>query len=174
MKPNIYKIKAIGLGSLSVMAKPAAGEWLEGDFLFYMDSGITMVVSLLESAEAYELGLKNEKEVAEARGISFSSFPIADRGVPESVYRFQAFISSLHEHIEGGAHAAVHCRAGIGRSGLVAAAVLLHEGLEPEGAFALISEARRCPVPDTREQRDWLVANQWALISPEHSSSFLT
>lgn len=156
MKPNIYKIKAIGLGSLSVMAKPVAGEWLDGDFRFYMDSGITLIVSLLEDPEANELGLKDEKDIAARNGIKFLSFPIADRGVPESVYRFQAFISSLYEQIEGGAHASVHCRAGIGRSGLVAAAVLLHEGLEPEEAFALISEARRCPVPDTREQRDWL------------------
>lgn len=156
MKPNIYKIKAIGLGALSVMAKPAAGEWLEGDFLFYMDSGITLIVSLLEDPEAYELGLKDEKDIAARKGIKFLSFPIADRGVPESVYRFQAFISSLYEQIEGGAHAAVHCRAGIGRSGLVAAALLLHEGFEPADAFALISEARRCPVPDTPEQRLWL------------------
>ena len=51
MKPQIYRIKAIGLGSLSVMAKPVAGEWLEGDFRFYKDSGISLIVSLLEDLD---------------------------------------------------------------------------------------------------------------------------
>lgn len=164
MKPQIYKIKSIGLGSLSVMAKPVAGEWLEGDFRFYKDSGIGLIVSLLEEFEAYTLGLQDEKEIAERHGIVFLSFPIADRGVPESLARFIAFISSLHEQVQGGAHAAVHCRAGIGRSGLVAAGVLLLEGFTPEEAFALVSEARRCPVPDTEEQRRWLIENRRSLI----------
>ncbi|MCB1681120.1 MAG: dual specificity protein phosphatase family protein [Rhodospirillales bacterium] len=164
MKPQIYKIKAIGLGSLSVMAKPVAGEWLEEQFQFYRDSGITLLVSLLEEFEAYELGLQDEHRAAERHGITFLSFPIADRGLPESLPRFHAFVSSLFQQIQDGAHVAVHCRAGIGRSGLTAAAVLLHEGFTPDEAFALISEARRCPVPDTEEQRCWLVENRRGLI----------
>ena len=164
MKPQIYKIKAIGLGSLSVMAKPVAGEWLEGDFRFYKDSGINLIVSLLEEFEAYELGLQDEKEIAERHGIAFLSFPIADWGVPESFTRFQEFISLLHEQIQNGAHAAVHCRAGIGRSGLVAASVLVLEGFTPEQAFARVSEVRRCPVPHTEEQRRWLITHWRDLI----------
>lgn len=164
MKPQIYKIKAIGLGSLSVMAKPVAGEWLEGDFRFYKDSGISLIVSLLEDLEAFELGLQGEKELAERHGMAFLSFPIADRGVPESLTRFIAFISSLHERVQGGAHAAVHCRAGIGRSGLVSASVLVLQGFTPEQAFARVSEARRCPVPDTEEQKRWLIQNRRSLL----------
>ncbi|MBK6896123.1 MAG: dual specificity protein phosphatase family protein [Alphaproteobacteria bacterium] len=159
MKPQIYKIKTIGLGSLCVMAKPVAGEWLEGDFRFYRDSGISLIVSLLEEFEAYELGLQGEKEIAERHGIAFLSFPIEDRGLPESLARFKAFILSLYEQVQGGAHAAVHCRAGIGRSGLAAASVLVLEGFTPEQAFARVSEARRCPVPDTEEQWRWLITH---------------
>src|SRR5262249_25284547 len=50
----------------------------------------------------------------------------------------------------------IHCRAGIGRSGLVGAAVLLHCGFTVREAFAAISKARGVQVPDTAEQSEWL------------------
>lgn len=163
MKPHIFKIKAVGLGSLFVMPKPSP-EWLEDDFRFYKDLGITLVVSLLEEFEAYEIGLQDERKVAEQFGIGFLPFPIADRGLPESLYDFKHFISNLHSRMKGGEHAAVHCRAGIGRSGLVAGSVLALEGLEPERAFSLISEKRGVAVPDTTEQKSWLIENWRGLI----------
>lgn len=155
MKPHIFKIKAIGLGSLSVMPKPSP-EWLADDFRFYKEIGITLIVSLLEESEAYEIGLQSESKVAEQLGIGFLSFPIADRGLPESLYEFKRFVSDLYGRIKDGEHAAVHCRAGIGRSGLVAGSVLIHEGFEPDKAFDLISEKRGVAVPDTIEQVSWL------------------
>ncbi len=52
----------------------------------------------------------------------------------------------------------IHCRAGIGRSGMLAACVLVKAGLDPEAALQRVSEARGCPVPDTEEQRAWVFA----------------
>lgn len=158
MKPHIFKIKAIGLGSLSIMPKPSP-EWLEEDFRFYKDLGITLVVSLLEEFEAYEIGLQNEHKVAEQFGIEFLSFPIADRGLPESFYEFRQFVSGVYARMMAGEHAAVHCRAGIGRSGLLAGSVLAYEGIEPDQAFSFISEKRGVAVPDTLEQKGWLIEN---------------
>ena len=51
----------------------------------------------------------------------------------------------------------VHCRMGIGRSSLLLAALLVRSGTSPEDAFQLISAARGLPVPDTDEQRQWLL-----------------
>ena len=51
----------------------------------------------------------------------------------------------------------IHCRAGIGRSSLLAAAVLRVEGRTADEAWQRITEARGLPVPDTDEQRDFLV-----------------
>ncbi len=155
MKPHIFKIKAIGLGSLSVMPKPSP-EWLADDFRFYKEIGITLIVSLLEESEAYEIGLQGEGNVAEQFGMGFLSFPIVDRGLPESFYEFRKFVSDVHARITAGGHAAVHCRAGIGRSGLFAGSILIHEGFEPDKAFDLISEKRGVAVPDTIEQVSWL------------------
>jgi protein-tyrosine phosphatase len=51
---------------------------------------------------------------------------------------------------------AIHCRGGIGRSSLMAAAVLVQLGAAPEQAWDTVSVARGMPVPETEEQRAWL------------------
>jgi protein-tyrosine phosphatase len=47
---------------------------------------------------------------------------------------------------------------GIGRASLVAAAVLRLLGLPGDEAFSRVQAARGLPVPDTDEQRQWLMA----------------
>jgi protein-tyrosine phosphatase len=53
---------------------------------------------------------------------------------------------------------AVHCRAGIGRSALIAACVLVRSGYDVDGAFDTIAKARGMAVPDTQAQHDWVAA----------------
>ena len=61
MRPSIYQVELIGSGSLSVMAKPVSGEWIDDEFAAIAESGIARIVSLLERSESYEVGLENEK-----------------------------------------------------------------------------------------------------------------
>lgn len=119
-------------------------------------TGVGSVVSLLERAEVRELGLCSEPAVCEQHGISFVSFPIPDRGVPSSVHAFAALVASIRRDLIAGVAVAVHCRAGIGRSGLVAGGVLVALGQSPQNAFSLAGQARGVAVPDTHEQEAWL------------------
>ena len=50
----------------------------------------------------------------------------------------------------------IHCRAGIGRASIIAAAVLTLEVATPTAALEMIAAARGCPVPDTAEQVAWV------------------
>jgi len=70
----------------------------------------------------------------------------------------------LYETIGRGVNTVVHCRAGIGRTGMVAVGVLLHAGLEPEAALEHVAKARGIAVPDTSEQRDWLFAHGYDIL----------
>lgn len=156
MKPDIYHVELIGSGSLSVMAKPVTGEWIRDEFKAIAELGITKVVSLLEAQEAHELGLADEKALVESNGMKFSLHPIRDRGLPSSAKDYLHFTKELYQQAAGGEHIVIHCHAGIGRTGLVAAGVLLHCGFEPQEAFELISSKRGVSVPDTNEQIDWV------------------
>ena len=159
MGPEIYTVEKIGTGFLSVMAKPVSGEWIEEEFQAIAAFGINQIVSLLELEEAREVGLENEAALAEENSMTFISFPIPDRALPESVSRFVNLSMRLHEEITDGINTVIHCRAGIGRTGILAAAVLLHSGYTPQQAFDLISRKRGVTVPDTDEQENWIKSN---------------
>jgi protein-tyrosine phosphatase len=162
--PTIYEVERIGSGLLSVMGRPRAGEWVTDEFRGLAQLGVTDLVSLLESHEARELGLENEEAFCADAEIEFYAFPIADRGLPSSAFDLSRLACSIYHRCAGGRHTAIHCRAGIGRSGLVGASVLLHCGFEVSEAFSAISKARGVSVPDTAEQSEWLAAHHAEVI----------
>lgn len=165
MSPDIYQVELIGSGSLSVMAKPVSGEWIEDEFSGIAQTGINRIISLLEEHESYEVGLSQESRLTEKNDMEFISYPIPDRGLPTSVSEFATFTKRLYHEAAGGLNTVIHCRAGIGRTGIVAAGVLLHCGFEPKEAFSLISEKRGVSVPDTQEQIDWVTNNYDAIVN---------
>jgi protein-tyrosine phosphatase len=140
------------------MARPRADEWLEMEVNEWKNSGVDVVVSLLEHEEVSELGLQREAELCRSGGIDFISFPIPDRGLPESRREASQIAQLLAAGLRDGRSVAIHCRAGIGRSSVIAACVLICSGIEAEEALALIRASRGLIVPDTDEQRDWVVA----------------
>ena len=140
---------------LAIAARPRSGDWLEDEIAHWERSGVQHVVSLLEHHEVEELELHAEASTCKARGIAFTSFPIPDRGVPEDR---SAAIALAQELGKARQSVVVHCRAGIGRSSTIAAAVLVLLGQDPNQALDSIANARGLPVPDTQLQRDWLLA----------------
>lgn len=125
-----------------------------------------MVVSLLEPAEAHELGLGEEAALCRAAGLDFVSFPIADRGLPGSMTATLALVDHLAGHLAGGGSVGIHCRASIGRSGLLAACLLVRQGETAGKAFARISQARGLQCPDTAAQIAWVEGFRSWLADP--------
>lgn len=150
-------------GRLAIVPRPRGNEWLADDLSALRRDGIDILVSLLTEPEAAELGLEREPELCTAAGIEFRSLPIPDRGVPASHRDLQALADVLATERLHGKNIGAHCRAGIGRSSLLLAAVLCVEGLSPQHAFRLISNGRGLQVPDTAEQTEWLAGFASAL-----------
>lgn len=155
MLPTTYKVIEIEKGTLSVMAKPVPGEWIEEEFSGLKRLGIDKIVSLLESFEQCDVGLEKEEMLCIKNGMEYSSFPIPDRGLPNTL-QAKKFSKELYTEICNGKHIVIHCRAGIGRTGIIAGAVIVNTGITALEAFTLISEARGVQVPDTEEQENWL------------------
>ena len=141
---------------LAILPRPRGGEWLEDEIKSYAQQGVQVLLTLLEPAEELELGLFDEVVFAERHGLDFLRYPIPDRGVPRSPELFAAVIRDL---ADGDKAVGIHCRAGIGRSGLAAAAFMVRLGHLPESAFAEVGKSRGVAVPDTAEQRAWLTGH---------------
>jgi protein-tyrosine phosphatase len=133
--------------------------------------GINLVVSLLETNEARTLGLDAEREQVKALGMDFVSFPIPDMGIPTSVEEFASLSKMLLKQVNAGNNILVHCHAGIGRSGLMAAGILLHCDLNPKQAFAHVSKMRGVRVPETPDQEYWLMSNHATIVGDKEKDS---
>jgi protein-tyrosine phosphatase len=154
---RLHWIELSAAGRIAISARPRAGDWLETEIGGWKASGLDIVVSLLERDEVSELGLQREAELCRSSGIAFLSFPIPDRGVPE-IRQASEIARSIADDIASGRSIAVHCRAGIGRSSMIAACAMICSGIEASEALTLIRAARGVIVPDTEEQRDWVIA----------------
>lgn len=156
MHPEIYWIPSPWPGRLAVLPRPRGGDWLEGEIAGFRQMGVDVMVSALEKPEEMLLELTRELELCLAKGMEFISFPIPDGGVPSSEKAVGELVKSLATRLSAGKAVAIHCRAGIGRAATLAASLLVLSGMEPEAAFQMIQKARGCPVPDKKEQAEWV------------------
>ena len=156
MSPDLFWIVGPWRGRLAIATRPRGGDWLKDELEGLRRAGVDVVVSLLEINEADQLDLVNERQAAEANGIRFISFPIPDRGIPASVPPAISLMADLAGALEKGQNIAVHCRQGIGRSGLIAAGVLTIAGASPADAVQAVSSARGLSIPETPDQRQWV------------------
>ncbi|WP_405791481.1 tyrosine protein phosphatase [Streptomyces sp. NBC_01506] len=154
MRPDLFTIDFSGPGQLSTMARPRGNDWLEDEMAALKDCGVDVLVCALTDPELDELGLADESRTAITAGLQFVAIPIPDRTVPDLTTILPA-LHRLAEQLHEGAHVVAHCRAGIGRSSLLAAALLILNGVDPDTAWNQIERVRGLAVPDTAEQREW-------------------
>jgi protein tyrosine phosphatase (PTP) superfamily phosphohydrolase (DUF442 family) len=157
MFSDLYEIPTGAPGRVATMARPYGDAWLPGEMVQLAARGVTDLVSHLTPDEEFTLGLSDEAGACAAAGIRFHSHPIEDRGIPEQP-DFDFFVEGLAAIVRKGGFVVVHCRGGIGRSSVTAAAVVIRLGMAPENALAAIERARGFLIPDTPEQRDFILA----------------
>jgi protein-tyrosine phosphatase len=154
-QPDLYWVRDLAPYRLALMPRPRGGDWLDDEVAGWRRESIDVVVSLLESHEVRELQLQKQAAACEQNGIEFLSFPIVDRGVPASHAGLVPLVTSLHSHLLQGHAVAIHCRAGIGRTGLVAGCLLHLLGTPGQEIFPLLSRSRGVAMPDTDAQAEW-------------------
>jgi protein-tyrosine phosphatase len=143
---------------MAIVARPRGAELLEDEMQRMKRGGIDTLVSLLEKHEAEWLGLEDEPAAAARAGIEFLSYPIRDTQVPAKTASFRKLVADLAARLQKGERIGVHCRGSIGRATVTAACTLIHLGWKPEDALNAVEATRGCPVPDTEEQRVWIMA----------------
>ena len=85
-------------------------------------------------------------------GIDYLRLPIPDFGVPGPEWETQWQVASpqLLERLRAGESILLHCKGGLGRTGMIAARLLVELGSSPEESIAAVRLAR----PGTIESRE--------------------
>ena len=109
-------------------------------------SGVRTFIDLTEHGElspyAPHLGAQATSQGIDVREIEYHCFPIQDRSLPQSVEYMCAILDVLRDNAERGRISAVHCRGGIGRTGMVVGCWLVECGVAQDGGEALEVIAR--------------------------------
>lgn len=128
-------------------------------------AGITMFVDLTEEGEhAPYAELLAAMPESRRRQVRHIRKPLVDHKVPPNAEIMRDILECLHSAARDGQCIYLHCRAGIGRTGVVAGCYLIQGGMTPDEALhhlgALWEESGRSAVwphtPETDEQADYV------------------
>ena len=78
--------------------------------------------------------------------------PITDGGVPTDPDAFRALVMTVLGHAHAGKNVVIHCRAGLGRTGLLAAACLVAVGIQPDDAIGVVRATRKNTIETLQQE----------------------
>jgi len=113
------------------------------------------LVTLIEEHEFDLLYIPDLLERAQDAGLKTRWFPIPDFSVPKSPLGLVSLVQDLLVALRAGETVVVHCRGGLGRTGLVVACCLVALGSDPKTAIAEVRQAREHTI-ETPAQEDYL------------------
>ncbi|MBD90540.1 MAG: protein phosphatase [Deltaproteobacteria bacterium] len=118
---------------LAALAHPATGQGLAWNIQYLLDANIktlfTLTLTPLDQSILGSYALKNVH------------MPVKDFAAP-SMEQLQEFVTETEEVVASGGSTAIHCAAGMGRTGTFAAAYLVHKGMPSQEAIDKVRELR--------------------------------
>lgn len=144
--------------------KDVGGGWdrdLEDDLRAIRSWGAGTIISLIETHELNLLQVPELGETAIRMGVCWIHLPIRDVDVPDERFeqRWQAVGPGIHQRLDGGENILIHCRGGLGRTGLVAARILVERGCAPRDAIHRVRAVRPGAI-ETPAQEQYVLALQ--------------
>ena len=113
---------------------------------------LDVLVCLLEDHELPMLEIPELVARAEARGLEVLRHRIPDGSIPADEGAFMALASDVLARLADGRNVVVHCRGGLGRTGVLAATCLVAMGLHQEQAIGAVRAARERTIETERQE----------------------
>lgn len=131
---------------------------LDRDLAAIQTWGAAAIVTLMTEAELVDLGVGGLGRGVAAYGLAWVHLPIPDEHTPteafEQAWPMQA--GPLRAMLADGQGVIVHCRGGAGRTGMIAARLLVELGLTPKEALERVRSVKPEAI-ETREQERYVL-----------------
>jgi ADP-ribosyl-[dinitrogen reductase] hydrolase len=133
------------------------------------DWGTACLVTLMEDHEFEQLGVRPLPFKAQEYGLTWFHIPIRDVSIPDFRFheRWPGIGLRLMNVLMEGGRVVVHCRGGLGRSGIVAALLLIEAGMESREAVDAVREARTGAIETI--QQEAYVRGYRAMLPIDHN-----
>lgn len=126
------------------------------------DMGATGLLSLIETQEFPD----GFAAAVRAAGLEWTHLAIPDYGVPDAAFMAGWRKLDLAHRLRKGESWAIHCRAGLGRTGTVAALVLVENGARAAEAIAEVRREHDKTAVETEAQADFLISQERGALRP--------
>ncbi|MBY5992166.1 tyrosine-protein phosphatase [Ferrimonas balearica] len=123
---------------------PGLGGELEAEVDQLAAAGVAAVITLLSEQELSDLGIPGLGNAVSQAGLRWHHLPVKDKSLPDAKFeaRWTQVQPQLTALLESGKRVSVHCRGGTGRTGLVAAKLLLDSGADWDEVLEQVRQAR--------------------------------
>ena len=120
--------------------------------------GASTVVTLIADHEFRMLGVEDMERQVVATSMKWIHLPITDVSVPDQRFEdaWKTAGAEIHRLLNAGERILIHCRGGLGRTGLVAGRILVERGVQPKEAIRQIRAVRPHAI-ETREQEAYVM-----------------
>ena len=161
IRPSLIPVPGLP-GRLHLSAMP--GQWqmpggTEGvarDLARIGAAGATVLISLVQAGEL-PVAPSDFAGLVKAAGLTWLPCPIPDFGVPDAGFEEKWLAADVLGILRAGGTVALHCRAGLGRTGTLAARVLIEAGgLSAADAIAAIRAGHAAGAVETAGQVAYL------------------
>jgi len=116
-------------------------------------TGGRVLVTLMEQHELQRFQIATLRKDAESLGIRSIWFPVRDVDVPTSMSGHHSLVEEVRAELSEGRSVVVHCKGGLGRTGVLVASVLVTFGHSPEEAIAITRATRSGTIQTYAQER---------------------
>ena len=152
------------LGMTLCPGRKDRGRDLERDLDDLAAAGAKHLLCLLGDDELEWAGIPGLREAARRRGLGFAQHPIPDQCAP-SIDDAHRLVGELRTALAAGDDVVLHCMGGLGRTGTLAACVLVASGHAPDVAIASVRRSRGPRAVETPAQEDFVSSFAAALAA---------
>ena len=127
--------------------------------------GATGLLSLVETKELPG-GRDGFATAVRAAELEWLHLAIPDYGAPDADFMAGWRKLDLARHLRDGENWAIHCRAGLGRTGTIAALLLVENGASATDAIARIRREHDAAAVETEAQIEFLISQEQGALRP--------